>query len=441
MKNSYKLGCKVPKVMKLLFLIGKYSLMTFIFSGIFIINGCRKEDAENEINEDEIITTQQFSEIESSIKDIYELKKEFALQFENRDNVFVNDIFYSAEIKDAVIFQLLSLAEMGMIKEYSHSVQILKNEFFKRSNGEVVIPGLETVTSVTIPPNSDNKIVSDYTDKIFFSFVEKDGRWKLKGIEMLSPNYEIDTKYSKEVVFNYAETSRELMEKVIKDNGYKISYEKRRMFEQFFEKGINEKVLGMKLLELYKNNNLLPSEVKLKSQGILNKKAAVAYALKYSDASGSMNTTSSYNKAYKSYAPTDCADFASQCLFAGGWRNESPYTNLNLWWYNNRGTTKTSDDTASNIWVGANALYKYVVPSKASLKSVSQALAGSVDIADLIWIPKTGTKNHVMIVTNVGGMCLSNGTYITYIYYSAHTSNRRNCNLGSYTDIVFGHFQ
>jgi len=433
MKNLLKIENKVQR-----YIFSISFRIIVLFAGILFINGCKKDVFDEPENETQI--QQQLPEIEATIQDLYTLKKGYALNFENRDKIKVKDIFVSEEIKDAVKYQFLTLAEMGMIREYSNKVQVLSNEAFQNDKGELVIPGLETVHSVTIPTDSDDKVESEYTDKTFFHFVEVDGNWKLSGLELLAPNFETDTKYNSQVVYNIAETSNELMGKANKDQSFKVLYEKRKMFEQFFEKKIDTKTLGYKLTELYEINDLLPSEIQLKSQRTLNKSAAVKYALKYTDSSGKMTTTSAYNTNYKSYAPKNCANFVSQCLYAGGWRNESPITDYSLWWYNNKGTSKTSDDAASNVWVGANALYKYVVPSKATLKSFSQAQAGSVDTSDLIWIPRTGTKTHVMIVTQTIGMCLANGKDFVQIYYSAHTSNRKNYNLGSYTDVVFGHF-
>ena len=237
------------------------------------------------------------------------------------------------------------------------------------------------------------------------------------------------------------------MEQLSKTSGEGlILYEERKFFEQLFDKKINESVLGEQLHSLYKKNDLLPDPLMLKAQGTLNRASAVSYALKWTDNTGSGTSTVSYNNAvYKSYPSKDCANYCSQCLKAGGWTYESPYknsTSTSVWWYNNLNTpTKTSDDYASNTWVGANALFSYVVPSKATSTSTVQAHAGSIGLADLLWIPKTGAKTHVMITTSLASSSIAGGGSYFYIYISGHTNNRKNYNVDTMTDAVFGHFK
>ncbi|PKM45996.1 MAG: hypothetical protein CVV03_05835 [Firmicutes bacterium HGW-Firmicutes-8] len=73
---------------------------------------------------------------------------------------------------------------------------------------------------------------------------------------------------------------------------------------------------------------------------------AISYAEKY---------VLNYNPAYKYYY-SDCTNFVSQCLYAGGW----PYANTSLpatdnyaWWY------KASTSTNSNTWSVADRLYAF----------------------------------------------------------------------------------
>jgi hypothetical protein len=413
--------------------------LAFLFA-VLLFNGCSKDNLNSTIDSKISISKSDLNEIDYSINSVYKGKMDLALNYNNRENIKIDDIFYSAEVAQAVRYQFLFLAEMGMIKEYSHEVQILQNEITYLPNGSVVVPGLEKVVSTSVPPNSLEKIQSEYTDKHFFTFTKIDDKWKLSSIEILLPFYGTETKYSKEAVSNFAITDSEMEQKAKINDVNKVLFEERQAFKQLFDNQISELKFGEQLYALYKSNDLLPTTNELKSQGSLNKTNAANYAKTWTDNSGSTSSTYYNNSVYRSYSPTDCANYCSQSLKAGGWQYETPYTNWSLWWYDNKKTTKTSDDNGSNPWVGANALFKYVVPSKATLKSVNQAHAGSVGLADLIWIPASGTKSHVMMTTNTVGICLANGTYYTYIYYSAHTSNRKNYNLGSYTDVVFGHF-
>ena len=421
-------------------------LFTVVFLLLLIISGC-KNDLINHGNPNELtLSHQELSEIDNAIISFYTLKKDFALQFNNRSDIPIADIYYSDEVKQAVRYKLLFLAEMGMIKEYAHDVKILHDEATILPDGHLIVPGLEKVNSTTIPPGSADKIESAYTDKLFFRFVKTNDQWKIIGIEILGLSYGIESKYNTNVVSDYIITDSAFNQLSKTSMEGLIFYEERKIFEQLFDKKINESMLGEQLHSLYKKNDLLPDPLTLKAQGTLNRANAVAYALKWTDATGSSTITSSYNNSvYKFYAQKDCANYCSQCLKAGGWVYESPYknsTSILVWWYNNLNTTtKTSDDYASNTWVGANALFSYVVPSKATSTSTVQAHAGTIGLADLLWIPKTGAKTHVMITTSIAGSSLPGGGSYYHIYISGHTNNRQNYNIDTMTDAVFGHLK
>jgi hypothetical protein len=420
-------------------------LFTVALLLLLIVAGC-KNDFINDGNLNDLpLSPQELSEIDHTIISFYELKKDYALQFINRGDIGIADVYYSDEIKQAVRYKLLFLAEMGMIKEYAHDVQILHNEVLVLPNGELIVPGLEKVTSTTIPPGSGDKIESAYTDKLFFRFAKTNVQWKIIGIEILGLSYGIETKYNTNAVSDYIITDSAMVQISQTSKEGLIFYEERKFFEQLFDKKITESALGEQLRSLYKKNDLLPDPLILKAQAILNKANAVAYALKWTDNTGSSTITTSYNNSvYKSYPQKDCANFCSQCLKAGGWSYESPYKNSTstlVWWYNNLNTKTTIDDYASNTWVGANALFSYVVPSKATSTSTVQAHAGTIGLADLLWIPKTGTKTHVMITTSIAGSSLPGGGSYFHIYISGHTNNRKNYNIDTMTDAVFGHFK
>ena len=424
---------------------GLSMLFTVVFFILLFISGCKYGVVNNEDLSDLPLSPQEISEIDNTISSFYELKKDYALQFNNRETIRIADVYYSNEVKQAVRYKLLFLAEMGMIKEYAHDIQILHNEVLVLPNGHLIVPGLEKVTSATIPPGSVNRIESAYTDKLFFRLAKTNDQWKIVGIEILGLSYGIETKYNTDAVSDYILTDTALEQLSEKSIEGQIIYEERKSFEQLFDKKISESVLGEQLYSLYKKNDLFPDPLMLKAQGILNKANAVSYALKWTDDTGSSTTTSSYNNAvYKSYPQKDCANFCSQCLQAGGWIYESPYKNsasTSVWWYNNLNTKTTTDDYASNTWVGANALFGYVVPSKATSTSTVQAHAGTIGLADLLWIPKTGSKTHVMITTSLVGSSLPGGGSYFHIYISGHTNNRKNYNIDTMTDAVFGHFK
>ena len=157
-------------------------LFTVALLLLLIVAGCKNDFINDENLNDLPLSPQEISEIDRTINSFYELKKVYALQFNNREEIRIADVYYSDEVKQAVRYKLLFLAEMGMIKEYAHDVQILHNEVLVLPNGNLIVPGLEKVASTTIPPGSADRIESGYTDKLFFRFAKTDDQWKIIGI-------------------------------------------------------------------------------------------------------------------------------------------------------------------------------------------------------------------------------------------------------------------
>jgi len=298
-------------------------LFIVVFFLSLIVSGC-KYDVINDVNLNDFpLSSQELSEIDRTINSFYGLKKDYALQFNNREEIRIADVYYSDEVKQAVRYKLLFLAEMGMIKEYSHDVQILHNEISVLPNGHLIVPGLEKVTSTTIPPEAMDRIESAYTDKLFFRFAKTNDQWKIIGIEILGLSYGIETKYDTNAVSDYILTDSAIERMAQTSKEGLICDEERKFFKQLFDKKISETALGEQLRSLYEKNDLLPDPLMLKAQGILNRANAVAYALKWTDDTGSSTITTSYNNlVYKSYPQKDCANFCSQCLKAGAWSYE-----------------------------------------------------------------------------------------------------------------------
>lgn len=414
-------------------------ITSVILITISILWSCKKtEDSKFPTNQQ--ITQQQLEEIDNSINTIFELKKNLALNFSVRDTISMGDVYYSDEVKDAVRYEFLMLSEMGAVKEFSHDVQILNDEIMVRPNNNVMIPAIEKVGSYSIDPTSNEKVESSYSSKMFFSFAEKDEQWELAGIEQLTPEYSMDTKYSEDKVFPFIITASDMEQKAKTSDYFKILYEKRKIIEQYFDYKIDEGILEKQLQNLYESNNLIPSSSDQPKQSSLNKTTAVNYAKAWTDNNGS--STTHYNPAYKYTYGHDCANFVSQCLKAGGWQYASPYKNyasLTVWWYNNHNTNTTSDDSWSNTWGSANDLCNYicVYNNYATFKTSAQMFAGAVGLADPFWTPAAGIKTHVMIVTYVSHTPQN----VYTIKYSAHTNNALNATLSpNWQDITSGHF-
>lgn len=127
-----------------------------------------------------------------------------------------------------------------------------------------------------------------------------------------------------------------------------------------------------------------------------NRQSAASYAYLHAD-------TNNYNTAYHSYAPNDCANFVSQCLYAGG----IPMDNT---WYASGSSVLYGSDT----WVGANALYNYMKNNYGYYVTRTQLIDGydnnncDLDWGDILAMNKSNQatiadnvyKTHVMIISH-----------------------------------------
>ncbi len=142
-----------------------------------------------------------------------------------------------------------------------------------------------------------------------------------------------------------------------------------------------------------------------------NKQNAVNYALKYA---------TSPNKSYKYYS-TDCTNFVSQAMKAGGWKEVShpwiDYKSSGAWWYGGIPTNSWS-------WSGAQNFYDMTRTLKRTtlLNKVYSSVKG-----DIIQYKINGNTNmtHTMLVT---AKAASGMPYLTY-----HTPNTKNKPYSSIT--------
>lgn len=129
-------------------------------------------------------------------------------------------------------------------------------------------------------------------------------------------------------------------------------------------------------------------------------RASVAsYALQY---------WSSYNSSYRSFSPTDCTNFVSQAMRAGGWTDVSGwYQSASHWWYNSLNQTWS--------WVNADLWgdFTYNRPRGVIASYISDLRVGDVLEAD--W-NADGTVDHAMIVTSK----TSSDIFLTY-----HSNNQK----------------
>lgn len=103
---------------------------------------------------------------------------------------------------------------------------------------------------------------------------------------------------------------------------------------------------------------------------------AVKYAQKYAL---HPNPSYRYFPLYKNTSG-DCANFISQCLFAGG--APMDFSSSNAWWYNNKGTKNVNDDTWSLSWTVAHSLF-WTIKIRGQLNSPGLKGIETYNIRDL----------------------------------------------------------
>lgn len=142
-----------------------------------------------------------------------------------------------------------------------------------------------------------------------------------------------------------------------------------------------------------------------------NRDAAVGYAVQFTDI---YKGYGKYNQDGFDYIPTesgnsgrgDCANFVSQCLWAGGmpmtdeWHNNTPYINPN---------------TGPTTWNGTNSLRQFLLRNNWAEQVTSKH---SLKKGDIVYTVKNGQYTHVVIVSRDVG---SDGA----IYVCGHTANQR----------------
>jgi hypothetical protein len=76
----------------------------------------------------------------------------------------------------------------------------------------------------------------------------------------------------------------------------------------------------------------------------------------------------SRNPSYRDFSPSDCANFGSQVMLAGGYPKAlGSYTSG--WWYDRKNTSATSDDTYSHSWIAVIPQMGYWLGRYADLQS------------------------------------------------------------------------
>ena len=177
-------------------------------------------------------------------------------------------------------------------------------------------------------------------------------------------------------------------------------------------------------LQVYVKNMSNPNYQRFKFVQNYNATNAVKYAEEFTDSSGQYSGT--YNSTFniykkpnpKAYWGFDCANFASQCIFNGG------FIATDQWKPVYRGEDYRGD-TAKTNWVSANDLYSYLSSIGYPTQRVKSDLS-NIHIGDIVF---TGQGHHATICTGY-----SNGNPI----YCAHSKWRKDFAY-DYNDFMDGY--
>lgn len=193
-------------------------------------------------------------------------------------------------------------------------------------------------------------------------------------------------------------------------------------------------VMAMSFVGCDKNETIEPSQTTKDNSTTLKTyranyypSSAVSYALDWTDNSGSMTDTSPYNNTvYKSYNPNDCANFVSQCLYAGGlYTDNTWYSNFLNW--------------SPDAWINVEALHDYLFNSAYSINtqilsypSSVTSYINSIYTGDIVFYYNYNQSkfDHVTIVTSktstdakVSGHCANQKDHSLKYYLQYEKSN------------------
>lgn len=145
-----------------------------------------------------------------------------------------------------------------------------------------------------------------------------------------------------------------------------------------------------------------------------NRDAAVGYAIQFTDVTKGY---SKYNQNGFGYIATktgvtgrgDCANFVSQCLWAGG----LPMTNE---WYNH--TPYSNPGTGTTTWNGTFSQRRFLLKRCWAKEIAKKDIIGVIKKGDIVYTVKNGSYTHVVMVSRD---IKADGK----VYVCGHTANQR----------------
>lgn len=360
----------------------------------------------------------ELKELHKMFAQIYQYREQISTHWDLRRSIsFPEHLFINPYIAKEVQMDCWEHYRSGSPSEeeyveplpYTKSLMILTDQIVKIDTENFILP-VKVLTRKT-------KEDSGWGDPTTLSFY----RIKRKDSKLLISNYQYDDLRDQILDYMYTDYTFQDWEK---------SYWNPQSQKDDFVQSHVEYVLGSggdlsaaEYRTLKREQNITPPQT-LRASEEYNRNAPVNYALAH--AGVATDGSDAYNPNYRSF-DVDCANFVSQCLFADGFKMKTKASNsCNLWYYDRRGTTKTSDDTYSQTWSTANGLKRYlwdcgkfteVITAKDLLDGKGVTIGDPFFIAKPPQPGKPPVYYHAMIITKI-----EKGK----VYYSGHTNNRSN---------------
>ena len=197
-----------------------------------------------------------------------------------------------------------------------------------------------------------------------------------------------------------------------KNGDWRIKHAKNTAFDLLKNEAANLPAGSIKSYDFIKQES---SNLKISTATYVYNRVAVANYCR--------NYAMTFNSYYPLFTGSDCTNFASQCLKAGGWPNiAGSYSNPRAWNF----TKVAGRNVFSHTWIAATkfADLLYYTPSRAIAQYTSAF--GGLQVGDVISVDfgVTGSVGHNIVV--------SAKDIYGNLYISCHSTNRYNKSLNLY---------
>ncbi len=406
--------------MKKQFIFKTISLVILIVGAVCIISCDNKEIEVVETSQVEKNLTQE--KAEEIINAYHEYGKNVFLDWRSRNKTeFPNSAFENQEFSEYLRKNMLEEASSGTGFLYDLDVSF---QSLEEVGENLIVPVLVTTrTAFVLKPNmivdfleNDEIIESSGIFKYFYVF-DKESH-KIKNVYVPLPNYAPNSK-------TFSESDIERMFLLWKED--RLIQKKKELggLDEITKEYLEGEITQEEAIE---RGHLLQKQTNYskKNPRSYNAQDAVDYALNY---------VYNYNTSFTSYG-NDCTNFISQCLLTGGFSFvDGSSTSCKTWWYDNNGTSTTSDDTASQTWSTANGLKRYLSYCNtatlvydyddARYGSPANSQKGDISFWDF---DNDGVYTHATIITYAWQWNWQSSRDVRFTY---HTNDRKNIKISN----------